>query len=192
MDQELALINTLKIVFPKAANLLCKWHISKVVLTYIKREKIFKKKGQWDDDEKVQEEEVSKQDNFIMWFAALIGSNIIESYQSRLLGIQYDYTQHPWLLQYIQKTWTRPWVNKFIKAYTDRYLHLGNRVTSKIEGGHSILKNYLQISTGDLKIVLEKVQLLLKSQYIKYNIVIANFQDKIIKCLIISFFFRDY
>src|SRR5438046_5747471 len=44
MDQELALINTLKIVFPKAANLLVKWHISKAVLTYIKRERIFKKK----------------------------------------------------------------------------------------------------------------------------------------------------
>ena len=51
-------------------------------MTYIKRERIFKKKGQRDDDEKAQEEEVSKQDNFMMQFAALIRSNMIESYQS--------------------------------------------------------------------------------------------------------------
>ena len=46
MDQELALINALEIVFPKTVNLLCEWHISKAVLTYIKRKRIFKKKGQ--------------------------------------------------------------------------------------------------------------------------------------------------
>ena len=113
---------------------------------------------------------------------------MIESYQSRLLGIQRDYTQYPRLLQYIQKTWTGPWANKFIRAYTDQYLHLGNRVTSKIEGGHSILKNYLQISTGDLKMVLEKVQLLLKSQHIEYDAAIVKSQDKTTKCLMISFF----
>ena len=92
MDQELALMSALEIVFPKTANLLCEWHISKAVLTYIKRKRIFKKKGQWDNDKEVQKEEVSKQDNFMVQFAALIGLNTIESYQSRLLGIQHDYT----------------------------------------------------------------------------------------------------
>ena len=65
-DRELALMNALEIVFPKTANLLCEWHISKAVLTYIKRERIFKKKGQRDDDEEAQKEEVSKQDNFMV------------------------------------------------------------------------------------------------------------------------------
>ena len=50
------------------------------------------------------------------------------------------------------------------------------------------MKNYLQISTGNLKMVLEKVQLLLKSQHIEYDTAIAKSQDKTIKCLMISFF----
>ena len=60
MDWELALMNALEIVFPKIVNLLCEWHILKAVLTYIKRERIFKKKSQWNDNKKAQEEKVSK------------------------------------------------------------------------------------------------------------------------------------
>src|SRR4051794_38749470 len=53
------------------------------------------------------------------------------------------------------------------------YLHLGNRVTSRVEGAHYILKSYLQVSTGDLKTVYDKITLLLTNQHIEYDDALA-------------------
>jgi hypothetical protein len=44
-------------------------------------------------------------------------------------------------------------------------LHFGHRVTSRVEGSHSLLEGYLQVSTGDLKLVLENIERLLISQH---------------------------
>jgi hypothetical protein len=77
-DRELALINALKEVFPWLSNLLCKWHISKAVLTYVKREQIFK--SAVDNQEKEQEKE--QEDKFLECFSALIASPSESIYQS--------------------------------------------------------------------------------------------------------------
>ncbi|CAJ0648434.1 462_t:CDS:2, partial [Entrophospora sp. SA101] len=46
---------------------------------------------------------------------------------------------------YLQETWI---LHKecFISAWVDRYLHLGNKATSQVEGAHATLKKYLQSS----------------------------------------------
>jgi hypothetical protein len=43
----------------------------------------------------------------------------------------------------------------------DQHLHFGNRATLQVEGAHSVLKSYLQVSTGNLKAVYDKITLLL-------------------------------
>jgi hypothetical protein len=40
-NRELALINALESIFLNIQMMLCKWHISKAILAYIKREKVF-------------------------------------------------------------------------------------------------------------------------------------------------------
>jgi hypothetical protein len=60
------------------------------------------------------------------------------------------YESKPNVLQYLQETWIL-YKECFISAWADRYLHLGNKATSRVEGAHATLKKYLQSSTGDLE-----------------------------------------
>ena len=79
----------------------------------------------------------------------------------------------PGLVQYIKDTWIVPWKRSIIQAYTNRALHLGNRVTSRIEGAHSTIKSYLQVSTGNLKMVYDSISLLLTNQLVTYEAGVA-------------------
>ncbi|CAG8843528.1 14560_t:CDS:1, partial [Racocetra persica] len=56
----------------------------------------------------------------------------------------------------------------------DHYLHLDNTSTSRVEGSHSVLKKYFQISTGNLNIVYEKISLLLENQHHEIKAMIAK------------------
>jgi hypothetical protein len=85
---------------------------------------------------------------------------------------RYD-RQVPGLVQYIKDTWISPWKRSIVCAYTDRVLHLGNRVTSRVEGAYSAVKSYLQVSTGNLKMVYDNINLLLANQHIKYEAGVA-------------------
>ncbi|KAL4572135.1 hypothetical protein LXL04_018904 [Taraxacum kok-saghyz] len=58
-------------------------------------------------------------------------------------------------IEYIKNTWL-PWKEKFVSAWTERYLHFGNRASSRAEGAHAKLKLYLQVSTGGFQEVTEK------------------------------------
>ena len=69
-----------------------------------------------------------------------------------------------------------PWKRLLVRAYVDHYLHLGNTVTSRAEGSHSQLKSTLRVSTGDLKNVFEKIELLLDRQHTEHEGGIARDQ----------------
>jgi hypothetical protein len=65
-----------------------------------------------------------------------------------------------------------------VRAYTDEYLHLRNRATLRVEGAHSTLKSYLQVSIGDLKDIYDKITLLLTNQHIEYDGAITHNQTQ--------------
>ena len=50
---------------------------------------------------------------------------------------------------------------KIIKYYIDRVLYIGVITTSRVKGGYISLKRRLKLSTGDLKIVVEKISVLI-------------------------------
>ena len=110
--------------------------------------------------------------------SGLIGSTTIEAYQTRLQLIQQDYSHVPSLLQYLTDTWLKLWSTSFIRAYSDQHLHFGNRVTSRIEGSHFILKMYLQSSIVDMKSVIEKINLLLTNQHIQHEASMGQARDR--------------
>ncbi|KAG5536356.1 hypothetical protein RHGRI_023956 [Rhododendron griersonianum] len=60
------------------------------------------------------------------------------------------YKEKQEVLSYIRRTWL-PFKEKFVKGWTDKCLHFGNRASSRAEGAHSKLKKYLLVSTGDLQ-----------------------------------------
>ena len=52
-------------------------------------------------------------------------------------------------------------------AWTGKNLHFENHVTSRVEGAHSKLKIYLQVSTGYLRGVKDKICLVIKNKFQK-------------------------
>ena len=67
------------------------------------------------------------------------------------------------VLEYLSNTWLI-YKDRFVNAWTSRYLHFGNKATSRVEGAHEYVKTYLQVSTRDLLSVLSKLTLAIKHQ----------------------------
>ena len=51
---------------------------------------------------------------------------------------------------YVKTKWLDPYKEKLIKAWVNQHPHFGNVVTSRAEGIHGLLKDYLRVSTLDL------------------------------------------
>lgn len=58
---------------------------------------------------------------------------------------------------------------KFVHCWTDQHLHFGNWETSRAKGAHSVIKRYLQVSTGDLYNVLQWLSLMLTTQHTEHQ-----------------------
>jgi MULE transposase domain len=159
MDRELALMNAIHHVFPETHRLLCICHIEKNVLVHTSKEF-----GKAED-----------RDMFMKAWSDVVSSDTEEVYEKRWAMLESIFEDSvPGLVSYIRNTWLDLWKRLFIRAYTNKYLHFGNRVTSRVEGAHSTLKSYLQISTGDLKSVFDKITIMLTNQHAEYDGAIAH------------------
>jgi transposase-like protein len=128
MDRELALMKAIYQVFPKTQYLLYIWHIEKNVL--ICASKAFEKK-----------EEVQA---FMKAWTEVVSSGSEAIFEKRWQTLQDTFDSQAYkLVQYLKEMWLDLWKRLIVQAYTDQYLHLGNRVTSRVEGAHSTLKSYL-------------------------------------------------
>jgi hypothetical protein len=94
----------------------------------------------------------------------LVRSPTVIDFERDWNQLQDQYRDEPELIGYLKRTWIDSYKHKLIKCWTDKALHLGHRVTSRVEGAHSVLKSYLQVATGDLKLVLDNIERLLLAQ----------------------------
>ncbi|XP_030445922.2 protein FAR1-RELATED SEQUENCE 5-like [Syzygium oleosum] len=147
-DRELALMNAVRIVFPKSANLLCVWHIEKNIVAKCKP----------------QFEEGTHWDSFMSDWSKVLNSKTEAEYDENIRQFEYSCMEKPSVVNYIKNTWL-PFKELFVTAWTDLHMHFGNRVTSRAEGAHSTLKAYLQVSTGDLVEVKKKICLAVENQF---------------------------
>ena len=81
-------------------------------------------------------------------------NNVVQSitedeFNEKWQAFCFTYANKSHVITYLENIWI-PWKEKFVKAWTNEFLHLGITVTSRVEGAHSTLKAYLQVSTGDL------------------------------------------
>jgi hypothetical protein len=148
-DRDLSLMGAIRDVFPRAKLILCLWHVEKNVLARCKR--FFRDAETWQ--------------GFFRAWRDLLGSATPESYFEALSDLRTRYPG-PGAVEYVEKTWL-PYKEALVKAWTNRTLHFGIKTTSRVEGSHSALKGYLQVSTGDLHAVTERVGLLLANQAIE-------------------------
>src|SRR4051794_18527317 len=163
-DRELALINAIQAVFPITFNIICMWHVEKNVLVHVSKTFV-----QTADSNGINSAK-KKRDGFMGdWTAIIRCTNKIE-YETLLKDFRYKYrlTAAP-LVHYVESTWLVPWKRNLVRAWVDDHLHLGHRVTSRVESSHCTLKKYLQTSTGDLKTVFDRIKLLLVNEHAKYD-----------------------
>ena len=154
MDRDMAQLKAARVVFPKIPRMLCVWHIEKNVLVHSSQ---YIKNGE-------------EQEKFMKNWVNLINSPTIPVYNTRWEGFEAKYQpQYSLLLSYLMNTWLGTWKVLVFRAWVNQHLHFGNWATSQVEGAHSMLKSYLQVSTGDLKVVYNKITLLLKNRFTEFE-----------------------
>lgn len=132
---------------PKHPHLLCIWHINKNVTSNTKRHFTTN----------------SEYQQFLQSWNRLIYSSTEEDYNTGLSEFEKRYQASP-SLRYVKETWLIR-KEKFIVAWTQQYLHLGNSATSRVEGSHAFLKKHIGASTGDMLIVFERISQALQAQH---------------------------
>lgn len=85
---------------------------------------------------------------------------------------KYENTQ-PLLIDYLVELLTWKW--SFVACYTTLSYTFGKRATSRIEGNHAEIKRCLQVASGDLGYVVDRIAALIrrKHQQYLYNIGLA-------------------
>ena len=139
-DRELGLISAIEDCFPSVHTLLCTWHINKNILVHCKKH--FPEEEKWE--------------KFMKAWNCLVKSSTMEDYYD--LFHELKNLSPPEVLSYVSSSWL-PFKTHFISVWTNKYSHFGNSTTSRIEGGHSYLKRFIQSSTGNLTTVLEQITL---------------------------------
>ncbi|CAB4443289.1 unnamed protein product [Rhizophagus irregularis] len=146
-DRELALMNALEMIFPNSANLLSVEN----------------------------DEEGDGWQLFLGKWNDVVESTTEVEFNEKWQMFCSTYDNKPHVITYFKNTWI-PWKEKFVKAWTNGFFHLGTTVTSRVEGAHSNLKANLQVSTGDLYRVHAVISLMVTSKVSKFALKKINEQ----------------
>jgi hypothetical protein len=158
IDRELALLNALEASFTSSRHILCQWHINMNVLAKTRR---FFPAATHSTEGSIPVRHPSF-DAFLKEWANLLSSSTLDQFNTRLASFQAG--THPiGAVQYAVKTWI-PWKEKIVSFWVDQYPHFGNTTTSRLEGLHAVMKQYIRVSTGDLKGVFHRLQLFWRNQ----------------------------
>ncbi|XXG68779.1 hypothetical protein AAC387_Pa06g1787 [Persea americana] len=130
-DKELALMNAIKVVFPDATNLLCRWYISRNILANCK--KCFETNDRWGA--------------FISCWNMLVVSPTESDYTQMLSALERNYAGYPHVVDYVKTSWLNKHKEQFVAAWTDRHIHFGNVTTNRAESAHAKLKRHLGTSS---------------------------------------------
>ncbi|KAH1189799.1 putative protein FAR1-RELATED SEQUENCE 10 [Glycine max] len=114
-DRDLALMNAVKTVFPESTNLLCRFHIDKNVKAKCKS--LIGEKNAWD---------------YVMdnWGTLVDCPSEYEFHESHQ-KFQVACLPWPMFVDYVNDTWIIPHKEKFITAWTNKVMHLGNTTTNR-------------------------------------------------------------
>jgi hypothetical protein len=159
-DRDLALVGAIKSICPKSPHLLCVWHINKNVLA--------KTKQYFSSSEEFE--------TFMQSWRSLINLSTIVEYKDQLAKFETRFSLAPAALRYVKQTWLT-YKELFIRAWIGQYCYLGNWATSRVEGSHAIVKQYIGGSTGDILFVFERINNALEAQHYTLSSDLA--EDKI-------------
>ncbi|XP_073219693.1 uncharacterized protein [Cicer arietinum] len=119
-DRDLALMNAVECVFPKAVNLLCLFHVCKNVKAKCKMT-VFPKK---------------KQVQIMEAWEALVYSYDETQYYMNLANFEGICSSSSIFNDYVHDQWLIPHKERFVEAWTNRVMHFGNTTTQRVESAH--------------------------------------------------------
>jgi len=116
-DKDFSLMNAVKTVFPDATNLLCRFHIDKIVKAKYKT--LVAQKNACD---------------YVMevW-GSLIDYPCENSFDEYLKNFEMAYSSWPILVDYVCQTWVVSFKERFVKAWTNKMMHLRNTTTNRYQ-----------------------------------------------------------
>ncbi|KAI5427084.1 hypothetical protein KIW84_032494 [Lathyrus oleraceus] len=132
-DRDLALMKAIEIVFPRSINLLCRFHINKNVGAKCKQYMV-------NDMQKTI---------YTLWMEVVWASDEVE-YGQRLHQLEQACVDYSGFINYVKDTWLTPHKQRFVGAWINRVLHLGNTTTNQVESAHWKLKQMLENNIGDM------------------------------------------
>ena len=141
VDRELALIAGIRATFPNAAVLVCLWHINKNVQAKTKCH--FKTAAAYEE--------------FWSQWMAVCNASTQEEYHEKWASLRRSIPSP--VSKYLEDTWLDRHKEHFIAAWTRNVLHFGHAVTSRVEGSHAYLKQWICVSTLDMDEVYDKIVL---------------------------------
>jgi hypothetical protein len=146
-------------VFSEVHHLFCTWHINNNVLANCK--KSFHNKKTWDVF-------------FAKWKTMMYDSSKTKFWENwTTFFTQYTEDDHENCIQYLTENLLSQRTHR-AHCYINQIWHFEITVTSRDERSHSVLKKQLKTSTKDLKMMMNKINLLLKNELHNYLI---NFNE---------------
>jgi hypothetical protein len=79
-------------------------------------------------------------------------------------------TNHSECMQYLYEIYIQFFKRKFVRCFINQVLNFNTIVTFREKEAHAVLKRNLELSTRDLKLVVDNIDLLLKNQRHDYLI----------------------
>ncbi|GAB2302746.1 hypothetical protein Dimus_039548 [Dionaea muscipula] len=124
VDRDPALLKAIDICFPMARHMLCIWHINQNI---VKRcspmlGPIFK--------------------SFLASWHKLYMSSTEASFEQKWNILCTEYGPHSPVIEYVRNTWL-PYKERFVAAWINTCMHLGNTSSQRVESAHVMLKRHL-------------------------------------------------
>ncbi|KAH1253378.1 putative protein FAR1-RELATED SEQUENCE 10 [Glycine max] len=90
-----------------------------------------------------------------------------QQFVESLQKFQIAFSPRPMFFDYVNVTWIIPHKEKFITAWTNKVMHIGNTKTNRVESAHYSLKRVLQNSLGDLCSVWDAMNNMITLQHVE-------------------------
>lgn len=107
-------MNAIKVVFPEAMNLLCRYHINKNVHAHIKK----LAKG-------------DRVESLMTLWHHVVDATFDFEFNEALHDLEQSSTDIPQLMAYVNKQWLYPHKERFCGPWTDKVRHYGNTTTNR-------------------------------------------------------------
>jgi transposase-like protein len=113
-DRDNALMNAIAVVFPHTVNMLCRFHIEKNVSSHCKKN--------------LPSDMV---DAVMEFWRKLVWSRDEEKYQEQLNEFEQACVEWSTFVNYVKETWLKPHKDRFVEAWVNQVMHLGNLTTNR-------------------------------------------------------------